>query len=102
MSHMKKVTGFAAFMVMCVAWTLVEKCYGQAAGLRFWGAGLALVALVLAFSTEIPIWLGNQHRTLTGWRKAYVVAPALCIGLLVIAFPDEIACSVHLRNYRCA
>jgi hypothetical protein len=80
----------------------VDHWLGQTEGVRFWGIGLTGTVLVMAFQPTVPFFLGNKLKSeLSGWRKALVLVPLFMIGAAVTLFPDAIACSIHLRGYKC-
>ena len=98
-----QIAGLICFLLLGVAWWWVGQRFGQAAGVRVWGIGLLVAAAALSFRSELPIYLGNRHvlATFRGWHKAYVLVPLFLIGVLVAAYPHEIACAIGLRGYKC-
>jgi hypothetical protein len=98
-----KLLGWAASLLLAVAWYIVHETLGQTASFRFWGAALLIAAVVLTCWKTIPVTLGNTEITpLEGWRKAYVLVPAYGIALAVVIWPHAVACAVNLRGYVCS
>jgi len=97
-----RVLGLLGLVAGAVLWKSVYIRFGDAAGDRVWGIGLLVVAIAFIFIAEIPVSMGSRTLTpLRGWKKSYVVVPALVIGLAVALYPHEVACTLHLRNRVC-
>ena len=96
------IIGFIVFLLVALIWQLIYDIYGQSAGFRSWGIGLLVVSIIFTFKDNIPLFLGDkQTGELKGWRKSYVLIPSYLIGLLVAFYPNEVACTIALKNYAC-
>lgn len=99
---LRRVLRFLAFVALVALAYFIQDRFGQTEGVRFWGIGLLVTSLVFTFLPRIPVFMGNRELApLEGWRKAYVLAPAYAIAILVTAFPHQVACAVHLKGYVC-
>jgi hypothetical protein len=98
-----RILSFLAFVVLAGLWLMVHDIFGQTEGFRAWGVGLLIVSVVFTLRSSIPVHFGHREvNVLTGWRKAYVLVPAYCLGGLISVFPHAVACAISLKGYACA
>lgn len=98
-----RIFAFLALSAVAACWAAVDHWFGQTEAVRVWGIGLLLVTGIFSVRQFIPVYLGNRLVSeLTGWRKCWVLLPALALGALVAFFPHEVACAINLRSYKCS
>ena len=98
----RSILGFIGFVFLAATWHCVDTFYGQQAAFRCWGLLLIGGGIAFCFAARIPIRLGeHQIASLEGWHKLYAIVPVGAVGLAVVIWPTEIACSIALAGYPC-
>ena len=99
----KRVIGFVVSIVFIAAWFYVDHHYGRIDAFRVFGAAFVITSIVFIFLKEIPVGIRGRPPSfhIKGWKKIFVIAPGICLGMAILIYPNEMACYINLRGYEC-
>jgi len=76
----------------------------QTAGVGLYGLAVLFIAFIFSLRREVSVHVrgGSEITSLSGHRKLYVLLPMIAIGSMLVLFPHDVACAVHLKGYVCS
>jgi hypothetical protein len=81
---------------------LLELAFGRIALLQLVGAAVLLMCLWGSLEPHISFGERFGGIRLTGWAKAWVLAPAAAIAMSLVAYAPDIVCAKKRYRHECA